>query len=81
MGRKKLRLQNQGSHVSLELCDSYFLVNMFYVIHVCFGSLQVILDNGLLKVTISNPQGYVIGITYGGMDNLLDVKSSESKRG
>ncbi|XP_050944605.1 probable rhamnogalacturonate lyase B isoform X1 [Cucumis melo] len=55
MGKKKLRLQNQGSHV--------------------------ILDNGLLKVTISNPQGYVIGITYGGMDNILDVKSSESKRG
>ncbi|XP_022950361.1 probable rhamnogalacturonate lyase B [Cucurbita moschata] len=53
--KKKLRLQNQGSHV--------------------------ILDNGLLMVTISNPQGYVSGIKYGNMDNLLDVKSSESKRG
>ncbi|KAG7033955.1 rhiE, partial [Cucurbita argyrosperma subsp. argyrosperma] len=53
--KKKLRLQNQGSHV--------------------------ILDNGLLVVTISNPQGYVSGIKYGNMDNLLDVKSSESKRG
>lgn len=81
MGKKKLRLQNQGSHVSLEPYDSYVFVNMFYVIHVCFDFLQVILDNGLLKVTISNPQGYVIGITYGGMDNILDVKSSESKRG
>lgn len=30
---------------------------------------------------MSNPQGYVTGIMYGGMDNLLDVKSSESKRG
>lgn len=81
MGKKKLSLQNQGSHVSLEPCDSYFLVIVFSVIHVCYDSLQVILDNGLLKVTISNPQGYVTGIMYGGMDNLLDVKSSESKRG
>lgn len=81
MGKKKLRLQTQGSHVSFQLYDSYFLMIMFSVIHVFYNSLQVILDNGLLKVTISNPQGYVTGIKYAGMDNLLDVKSSESKRG
>ncbi|KAI9198148.1 hypothetical protein LWI28_011033 [Acer negundo] len=41
----------------------------------------VILDNGLVTVTISKPQGCVIGIKYGGMDNILDLKSSESSRG
>ncbi|GAY35216.1 hypothetical protein CUMW_014990 [Citrus unshiu] len=42
---------------------------------------NVILDNGLVRLTISKPQGYLIGIQYGGMDNLLDLKSSESSRG
>lgn len=81
--KKKLRLQNQGSHVSFEQpYDSCFLVHHILCnLCVLYDSLQVILDNGLLMVTISNPQGYVSGIKYGNMDNLLDVKSSESKRG
>ncbi|KAE7995405.1 hypothetical protein FH972_000208 [Carpinus fangiana] len=41
----------------------------------------VILGNGLVKLTILKPQGYITGIKYGGMDNLLDLKSSESSRG
>ncbi|KAL5775330.1 hypothetical protein ACOSP7_012887 [Xanthoceras sorbifolium] len=41
----------------------------------------VILDNGLVRLTISKPQGYLTGIKYGGMDNILDQKSSESSRG
>ncbi|KAK1557347.1 hypothetical protein Q3G72_022878 [Acer saccharum] len=41
----------------------------------------IILDNGLVTVTISKPQGCVTGIKYGGMDNILDLKSSESSRG
>ncbi|GFZ03241.1 rhamnogalacturonate lyase family protein [Actinidia rufa] len=41
----------------------------------------VILDNGLVKLTIAKPQGFLTGIKYGGMDNLLDLKSSESSRG
>ncbi|KAJ4703895.1 Rhamnogalacturonate lyase [Melia azedarach] len=41
----------------------------------------VILDNGSVRLTISKPQGYLIGIQYGGMDNLLDLKLNESSRG
>ncbi|XP_057497492.1 probable rhamnogalacturonate lyase B [Actinidia eriantha] len=33
------------------------------------------------RLTIAKPQGFVTGIKYGGMDNLLDLKSSESSRG
>ncbi|KAK0578841.1 hypothetical protein LWI29_017025 [Acer saccharum] len=42
---------------------------------------EIILGNGLVAVTISKPQGCVIGINYGGMDNILDLKSSKSSRG
>ncbi|KAK6932286.1 Rhamnogalacturonate lyase, partial [Dillenia turbinata] len=41
----------------------------------------VILSNGLVKLTILKPQGYLTGIKYGGLDNILDIKSSESSRG
>ncbi|KAF8391533.1 hypothetical protein HHK36_023838 [Tetracentron sinense] len=41
----------------------------------------VIMDNGLVKLTISKPDGSITGIKYGGMDNLLDLKSRESNRG
>ncbi|KAF2303729.1 hypothetical protein GH714_021492 [Hevea brasiliensis] len=41
----------------------------------------VLLDNGLVRLTILKPQGYLTGIKYGGLDNLLDLKSSESSRG
>ncbi|KAL6207132.1 hypothetical protein ACLB2K_024377 [Fragaria x ananassa] len=41
----------------------------------------VTLDNGLVKLTVVKPQGYITGIAYGGMDNLLDPKSNESSRG
>nr|XP_028965164.1 uncharacterized protein LOC114827490 [Malus domestica] len=41
----------------------------------------VVMDSGVVKLTILKPQGYLTGISYGGMDNLLDVKSNETSRG
>ncbi|KAL5074052.1 hypothetical protein RYX36_013036 [Vicia faba] len=42
---------------------------------------HVVMDNGILKVTLSNPDGVVIGIEYNGIDNLLEVLNDESNRG
>lgn len=39
------------------------------------------MENGILKVTISNPVGIVTGIQYGGIDNLLEVLNDETNRG
>ncbi|XP_073128338.1 uncharacterized protein [Henckelia pumila] len=41
----------------------------------------IIVDNGLVKLTISKPQGLLTAIKYGGIDNLLDTKSNELNRG
>ncbi|KAI3466561.1 hypothetical protein Pfo_023224 [Paulownia fortunei] len=42
---------------------------------------HIIVDNGLVRLTISKPQGLLTAIKYGGIDNLLDLKSNELSRG
>ncbi|KAF7817056.1 putative rhamnogalacturonate lyase B [Senna tora] len=42
---------------------------------------HVVMDNGILKVTLSKPEGIVTGIEYSGIDNLLEVLNEESNRG
>ncbi|KAF5455949.1 hypothetical protein F2P56_025472 [Juglans regia] len=41
----------------------------------------VVMDNGMVQVTLSNPDGIVTGIRYNGVDNLLEVLNKESNRG
>lgn len=39
------------------------------------------MDNGILQVTISSPDGIVTGIRYNGIDNVLEVQDEEVERG
>ncbi|XP_024169234.2 probable rhamnogalacturonate lyase B isoform X2 [Rosa chinensis] len=42
---------------------------------------HVIMDNGILQVTLSKPGGIVTGIQYNGINNLLEVQNTETNRG
>ncbi|CAN1159366.1 Rhamnogalacturonate lyase [Linum perenne] len=42
---------------------------------------HVVMDNGIAQVTMSNPEGIVTGIRFGGLDNLLEVLNQEINRG
>ncbi|XP_023522509.1 probable rhamnogalacturonate lyase B [Cucurbita pepo subsp. pepo] len=41
----------------------------------------VVMENEIIAVTISNPMGFVTGIEYHGIENLLDVTNPEDDRG
>lgn len=43
--------------------------------------LQVVMSNGLVTVTISNPAGMVTGIQYNGISNVLETANKEDNRG
>lgn len=39
------------------------------------------MDNGILQVTLSKPDGNVTGIKYNSIDNVLEVDDKEAHRG
>ncbi|KAK4393933.1 hypothetical protein Sango_1864100 [Sesamum angolense] len=43
--------------------------------------IHVVLDNGILNVTLSTPGGMITGIEYNGIDNLLEYEYKENNRG
>ncbi|XP_073294232.1 uncharacterized protein [Primulina huaijiensis] len=50
-------------------------------VHLSIQDRHVVVDNGILEVTLSNPEGIVTGIRYNSIDNLLEVLNDESNRG
>lgn len=43
--------------------------------------LQVVIGNGVLEITISNPDGIVTKIKFNGIENLLEETNEEDNRG
>ncbi|XP_061372051.1 probable rhamnogalacturonate lyase B [Gastrolobium bilobum] len=67
-------------------CHFVFLILQVIVVLGCGVRLDiqdkhVVMDNGIVQVTLSNPEGIVTGIQYNGLDNLLEVLNEESDRG
>lgn len=55
-----------------------FYEQQFFLIIPIF---QVVIDNGLLQLTLSNPGGLIRGIQYNGMDNLLELHNQDLNGG
>ncbi|XP_026432925.1 rhamnogalacturonate lyase B-like isoform X2 [Papaver somniferum] len=41
----------------------------------------VIIDNGIVQITLSKPEGHVTGISYNGIDNVLETRNNPDNRG
>ncbi|KAI5057083.1 hypothetical protein GOP47_0027098 [Adiantum capillus-veneris] len=50
-------------------------------VHLVDEGDYVRLENGIVKVRLSKPQGIVTGIRYASLDNLLEVLNSDINRG
>ena len=79
-----VQLQTQDKHVSHS--SNFIFIFFLYgtsvsTINETYTFLQVVMDNGILQVTLSNPGGMVTGIQYHGIDNLLEVRNRETERG
>jgi hypothetical protein len=42
---------------------------------------QVEIKNGIIELTLSNPDGIVTGVRYNGVDNLMEILNKEDNRG
>ncbi|KAH1154619.1 hypothetical protein AAZX31_18G137800 [Glycine max] len=42
---------------------------------------QLVVDNGIVAVTFSRPEGYILGISYNGIDNILEEENEDQDRG
>ncbi|KAL1327454.1 hypothetical protein HN51_037503 [Arachis hypogaea] len=42
---------------------------------------QLVVDNGIVSVTLSIPEGYIIGISYNGIENVLEPQNEDQDRG
>ncbi|KAF5818654.1 putative rhamnogalacturonan endolyase [Helianthus annuus] len=50
-------------------------------VNLSFQENYVAMSNGLVEITLSNPEGHLTGIQYNGVDNLLEVINDETNRG
>lgn len=39
------------------------------------------MDNGIVKVNLTNPTGSIAGVSYNGIDNVLETDFKDTNRG
>ncbi|CAN1185311.1 Rhamnogalacturonate lyase [Linum perenne] len=69
------------SQLPVDMNNSHQQYNMYHPVRLHIQDHHVVMDNGIVQVTLSNPAGIITGIRYGGIDNLLEVLNRETNRG
>ncbi|KAG5607256.1 hypothetical protein H5410_028748 [Solanum commersonii] len=50
-------------------------------VKLLISSNYVVIDNGIVKVTLTNPTGSIAGVSYNGIDNVLETDFKDTNRG
>uniref|UniRef100_A0A5B6ZSC2 rhamnogalacturonan endolyase n=1 Tax=Davidia involucrata TaxID=16924 RepID=A0A5B6ZSC2_DAVIN len=50
-----------------------------HVLHLQIQNHQVVMDNGIVNVTLSSPEGMVTGIQYKGVNNILELNQADNR--
>ncbi|KAI3806676.1 hypothetical protein L1987_22589 [Smallanthus sonchifolius] len=50
-------------------------------VNISFQENHVVMSNGIIEMTLTNPEGHLTGIQYNGIENLLEVLNDETNRG
>ncbi|KAG8654877.1 rhamnogalacturonate lyase isoform X2 [Manihot esculenta] len=72
---------SSGFHASRETPEAVVGEENPEAVRLQFQDNYVVVDNGFMQLTISNPEGIVTGIQYNGISNLLEVLNDENDRG
>ncbi|CAF2260110.1 unnamed protein product [Brassica napus] len=51
------------------------------VLQLHYQDQHVVIDNGIFQLTLSNPEGFVTGVQYNGIENVLAYSGHENDRG
>ncbi|CAG7900023.1 unnamed protein product, partial [Brassica rapa] len=51
------------------------------VLQLLYQDGHVVIDNGIFQLTLSNPEGFVTGVQYNGIENVLAFTGHENDRG
>ncbi|KAK9671655.1 hypothetical protein RND81_12G045600 [Saponaria officinalis] len=77
---------NNQNHVASQLRNSTLLLVCaklftFQQFNIYISEFQVVIDNVILQLRIANPEGYLTGVCYGGVDNVLETRNEGFNRG
>ncbi|WZZ79931.1 probable rhamnogalacturonate lyase B [Brassica napus] len=90
-GYRRHLLRQKGWMIALIMLLSLFEIvisqNQSYdpetiqVLQLLYQDGHVVIDNGIFQLTLSNPEGFVTGVRYNGIENVLAYTGHENDRG
>ncbi|TVU20081.1 hypothetical protein EJB05_36273, partial [Eragrostis curvula] len=74
-------LQVDSRQVLITHLPLLFMISWIIIMYLLGGYMQVVVDNGVVQVELSSPQGQITAVRYNGEQNLLEYNASQRNSG